>query len=76
VRVVAQTLDAVHMAAFELTTDFREVWVAAGAAYVPQIAIAPWNLRFNRFGPRRGGVINASAHDGVRPSNDHGSSVT
>jgi hypothetical protein len=55
VRVVTQTPDAVHMAAFELTTRFREVWVAAGTPYVPQIAIAPWKLRFNRFGPRRGG---------------------
>src|SRR5688572_24365903 len=42
VRVVAQTPDAVHMAAFELTTRFREGWVAAGTTYVPQIAIAPW----------------------------------
>jgi hypothetical protein len=55
VRVVTQTPDAVHMAAFELTTRFREVWVAAGTTYIPQIAIAPWKLRFNRFGPRRGG---------------------
>ena len=55
VRVVTQTSDAVHMAAFELTTLFREVWVAAGTPYVPEIAIAPWRLRFNRFGPRRGG---------------------
>src|SRR5262245_34474720 len=47
VRVVGQTPDAVHMAAFELTTHFREAWVAAGTAYVPQIAIAPWKLRFN-----------------------------
>jgi hypothetical protein len=55
VRVVSQTPDAVQMAAFELTTRFRDVWVAAGTTYVPHIAIAPWRLRFNRFGPRRGG---------------------
>lgn len=55
VRVVTQTPDAVHLAAFELTTRFRDVWVAAGTIYAPQIAIAPWKLRFNRFGPRRGG---------------------
>jgi hypothetical protein len=55
VRIVTQRSDAVHMAAFELTTRFRDVWVAAGTTYVPQIAIIPWKLRLNHFGPRRGG---------------------